>query len=349
MRTTLWMATLMAVAATMGACSKKTETPREAPAKVKTETVSRSFSTGDRTYVGQVEEQKSTAVSFNGSGTITRMLVSEGDRVSKGQLIAELDPTQSRNAIRAAEAQLKQANDAVQRLKVLHDNQALPDMKWVEANSKAEEARAQLDLAKKAEADCRAYAPVSGIIGKGAKQTGETTLPALTVATILDINNVKIRVSIPEKEIGGITATTPTLISVEALHQSYNGGRIERDVQADELTHTYDIKILLPNPGQKLLPGMVCNVLVKGHNTDASTPDNALTVPITAVQQNATGRKFVWVIRRGKAHRQYISIGDTYGNRIAVSEGLADGQTIITEGYHKLSEGTPVKAIDGRI
>lgn len=338
------MAALMAAAVIMGACSKKAETIQEAPARVKTETVSRSFSTGDRTYVGQVEEQKSTAVSFNGSGTIMRMLVSEGDIVHKGQLIAELDPTQSRNAIRAAEAQLKQANDALQRLKVLHDNQALPDMKWVEANSKAEEARAQLDLARKAEADCKAYAPVSGIIGKGAKETGETALPALTVATILDISNVKVRVSIPEKEIGGITATTPTRISVEALHQSFQGGRIERDVQADELTHTYDIKILLPNPGQKLLPGMVCEVEVKGHNTGKDS-DNALTVPITAVQQNATGRKFVWVTRNGKAHRQYISIGDTYGNRIAVSEGLSDGETIITEGYHKLSEGTPVKAI----
>ncbi len=338
------MATLIAVAATICACSKKAEKITEAPAHVKTEAVSRSFSTGDRTYVGQVEEEKSTAVSFNGSGTIVRMYVSEGDIVRKGQLIAELDPTQSRNAIRAAEAQLKQAKDAVERLKVLHDNQALPDMKWVEANSKADEARAQLDLAKKTEADCKAYAPVSGIIGKGAKETGETTLPALTVATILDISNVKVRVSIPEKEIGGISATTPTIISVDALNQTFRGGRIERDVQADALTHTYDIKIQLPNPGEKLLPGMVCNVLVKGHNTSGSTPDNALTVPITAVQQNATGQKFVWVIRSGKAHRQYISIGDTYGNRIAVSQGLNEGDVIITQGYHKLSEGTPVKA-----
>ena len=342
MRTALWIATIVSVATIMGSCSKKATPTTQAPAHVKTETVSRSFSTGNRTYVGQVEEQTSTAVSFTGSGTITRMYVSEGDIVHKGQLIAELDPTQSRNAIRAAQAQLKQANDALNRLKILHDNQALPDMKWVEATSKVEEAQAQLDLARKTEKDCRIYAPVSGIIGKGAKESGETALPALTVATILDISKVKVRVSIPEKEIGNISATTPTIISVDALNQTFHGGRIERDVQADALTHTYDIKILLPNPGEKLLPGMVCNVEVKGA-AGGSGQDNALTVPITAVQQNAEGKRFVWVTRSHKAHRQYISIGDTYGNRIAVTQGLGEGDIIITQGYHKLSEGTPVK------
>lgn len=344
MRTSLVVAVAISVAAVCASCSNKEKPEPVRPAQVKTETVSSSFSTGNRSYVGQVEEVKSAQVSFNQSGTILRMCVAEGQRVNKGQLVAEMDPTQARNAIRAARAQVDEANDALKRMKVLYDNQALPEIKWVETRSKVEEAKAQLALAKKAEADCKAYSPIAGVVGKGAMETGETALPALAVATILDISSVKVRVSIPEMEIGAISATTPTSITVDALGETFAGGRIERDVQADGLTHTYDIKILVPNPGGRLLPGMVCKVEIKGA-AKGDKPSQALTVPITAVQQSADGKKFVWVVQKGKAHRCYITVGDTYGNRIAVSEGLKEGDTLITQGYHKLGEGTRVKAV----
>ena len=178
-------------------CSEKKENGTKAPTRVQTQIVSSASSDGSHTYVGIIEEREATAVSFTGMGVVKRVLVSEGKAVSKGQLIAEMDDTQARNLLDGAEAQMSQANDALQRYKMLHDNGSLPKVQWVEIQSKVAQAKSQLEVAKKNLADCRLKAPVSGIIGKKLIGSGETALPSQAVVTILDITSVKVKVSIP--------------------------------------------------------------------------------------------------------------------------------------------------------
>ena len=188
-------------------------------------------------------------------------------------------------------------------------------------------------------ADCSVHTPVSGIVGRGVKEAGETILPALPVASILNINKVRIVVSVPEREIAQFTPHTPTTISVEALGgRTFQGGTITKCIEADGMTHTYSIKIHLSNADHSLLPGMVCQVKVNGTTAAAQ-----MSVPITAVQQNAKGEKFVWTVKDGKAQRRIVTVGRASGNRIAIEEGLTEGDVIIVEGYQKLSEGVEVK------
>ena len=330
---------IVAAAMSLMACSENKTERKAEPIAVKTETVKAGSDLQGRTYVGTVEEESSTSISFAGSGTLTRVYVEEGQAVRAGQLIAEMDKTQARNMLAAAEAQMKQANDALARMKQLHDNGSLAEIKWVETQSAVEQAQASLDLAKKNLTDCSVHTPVSGIVGKGVKQAGETVLPALAVASVLNINNVRIVVSVPEKEIATFKPKTPTTISVEALGgRTYQGGTITKGVEADGTTHTYDIKIHLQNTDHSLLPGMVCQVKVNGTTAAAQ-----MSVPITAVQKNAKGERFVWTVKDGKAHRSVVATGRASGNRIAIEQGLAEGEQVVTEGYQKLSEGTEVK------
>ena len=235
----------------LSSCSEKKENGVKAPIRVKTEVVSSVTDNQSQTYVGIVEEREGTAVSFTSMGVVKRVLVSEGQRVGKGQLIAEMDNTQARNLLTAAQAQATQANDALVRYKMLHDNGSLPEVQWVEIQSKVSQANSQLEIAKKNLADCRLIAPVSGVIGSKMIKAGETAMPSQAVVTILDISSVKVKVSVPEAEVGGITATTPTHIKVEAVDKDVSGGRIEKGVQADALTHTYDIKVNVPNADRK--------------------------------------------------------------------------------------------------
>ena len=327
----------------LASCSGTKEERKVAPVRVKTEVVGETADVNSRTYVGEVEAESSTAVSFTGSGTVLRVLVDEGQRVSKGQLIAEIDATQARNALANCEAQMRQANDALARMKQLHDQNSLADMKWVETQSQVAQAQAQLDMAKKAVADCRVYAPVSGVVGKKMMNAGETALPSQPVCTILNINNVKVKVSVPEKEIAQFSATTPTEIRVEALGETFAGGRIEKGVQADPVSRTYDIRIRVENPGERLLAGMVCEVKVMGGSDTVAaneTTGEVVMVPITAVQRSADGSMFVWKAEGGKAHRAKVTLGEASGNRMEVMSGLKKGEKVIVEGYQKLSEGT---------
>ena len=305
-------------------------------------------------YVGIVEEREATAVSFTGMGVVKRVLVNEGQTVSRGQLIAEMDDTQARNLLSGAEASMAQANDALQRYGLLHDNGSLPEVQWVEIQSKVAQAKSQLEVARKNLADCRLVAPVSGIIGRKQIGAGETALPSQAVVTILDISTVKVKVSVPEAEVSGITANTSSIIKVDAISRSFEGGRVEKGVQADAMTHTYDIRIHVANGDRKLLPGMVASVqfvaVPQQQTEQTEQAGQTVMLPVTAVQKKsvntglqADGSLFVWTVNSDStAHRTAVTIGETIGNRIVVTTGVKQGQRIVTEGYQKLSEGTKV-------
>ena len=325
---------------TVCSCGEKKESSVKTPTRVKTQLVSPASADGAQTYVGIVEEREGTAVSFTGMGVVRRVLVSEGQAVSRGQLLAEMDDTQARNLLSGAEAQMTQANDALERYKMLHDNGSLPEVQWVEIQSKVAQAKSQYEVAKKNLADCRLTAPVSGIVGKKLVGAGETAMPSQAVVTILDISSVKVKVAVPEAEISGINASTPTTINVEAAQATVSGGRIEKGVQADALTHTYDVCISVANSDRKLLPGMVASVrfIAEGSQSIAGK-----SLPVTAVQKAADGSLFVWTVAKDSTvHRSKVGIGATNGNHIAITDGIDMGQRVVTEGYQKLSEGTKV-------
>ena len=365
---------LLAVLA-IASCGKKEESRVKAPIRVKTEVAAHEHGNSDaRTFVGTVEEREATAVSFTGMGVVRRVLVSEGQRVGRGQLLAEMDDTQARNLLAGAEAQVAQAEDALARYSQLHEAGSMTEAQWVEVQSKVAQARSSLEVARKNVADCRLTAPVSGIIGRKLVGAGETALPSQAVVTILDISQVKVRVAVPEAEISHIDAGTPTYIKVEAVGRTYEGGRIEKGVVADAMTHTYDVRIAVDNRERRLLPGMVAAVRFvaampqhtgtgqdgragqAGQDSetgqdgragrtglDSETGQQAMTLPVTAVQQRAAGQLFVWTVAADStAHRTPVSIGPTSGNRVSITEGLSGGERIVTEGYQKLSEGTRV-------
>lgn len=331
---------MLLTALLLGSCTEKQEQKEKAPTRVTTEVVSAVSGLGGQTYVGIVEEREATAVSFTGMGVVKRVLVSEGQAVGRGQLIAEMDDTQARNALSAAEAQMTQADDALKRYGMLHDNGSLPEVKWVEIQSKVAQAKAQLEMSRKNLADCRLKAPVSGIVGKKFLGAGETAMPSQSVVSILDISSVKVKVAIPEVEIGGIGTHSPTEIKVDAIGGTFTGGTIEKGVVADALTHTYDIRINVANGNRRLLPGMVATVKF---TEELSQNVGRLSLPVTAVQKKVDGSLFVWTVDdNNQAHRTSVTIGQTLGNRLTITSGLESGQRVVTEGYLKLSEGTQV-------
>ena len=349
-------------------CSENKKVEHKTPIRVETVVVSPDMIDNAQTYVGIVEEREATAVSFTSMGVVKRILVKEGQMVRRGQLLAEIDPTTSSNSVEIAHASVDQANDMVKqaeatynqakdaydRLKLLHDNGSLPEVKWIEAETRLAQATSALNtarsgvasakaaekIARKGLADTRLYAPVSGVIGKKQLMAGETALPSQSVVNILDISTVKVKVAVPETEIGSINAGTPTSIKVDAIGRSYRGGRIEKGVQADALTHTYDIRINVVNRDLKLLPGMVANVSFLSTGAQGI---GRQSIPVTSVQKKSDGTLFVWTVdSKSAAHRTSVTIGETHGNYVTVVDGLGKGQRIVTEGYQKLSEGTKV-------
>lgn len=281
MKRTVFCAALLLAAG----CSSPKKNRTVDPLRVETIVAAPSADVGAAVYVGAIEEESSAALSFPVAGTVARTFADEGRRVGKGHLLAELDPTSARRTFEAAEAALNQAKDACARLKQLYDAESLPEIKWVEAQTRLRQAEAAFGIAKKNLEDCSLYAPFSGVVGQRRISAGETALPGVPVLTLLEVGRVKVRFSVPELEIARLGADSRIGVGVAALgDRVFPAGKIEKGAVANPAAHTYDVRATLDNAAGELLPGMVCRVTV----SPAESAEE-IAVPLRAVQQAGEG------------------------------------------------------------
>jgi len=208
-----------------------------------------------RNYVGTVEEILAVSLGFSGMGTVERVLVSEGERVRKGQLLAVLNSGTMQNAYDVAKSTLNQAQDAYDRLKPLHEKGSITDIKWVEVETGLEQAKAMEAIAKKNVEDCNLYAPMNGVISKRSVENGANVMPGLSAFKIVSIDEVYINVPVPENEIGSIKTGQAATITVPALgNGEYHGAVNKIGVEGNSISRTYDIKIKIGNPKLEMMP-----------------------------------------------------------------------------------------------
>ena len=130
---------LLSVVFVMSGCSgsqKEGRDSKEIPVEIVK--VAKTVPADTRNYVGTVEEVVSSSISFQVMGNVERVLVGEGQKVREGQLLAVLDKATLENAYNVSAASLRQAEDAYARMRTLHENKSLPDMKWVEVETWSE-------------------------------------------------------------------------------------------------------------------------------------------------------------------------------------------------------------------
>ena len=264
----------LALAAVMlSACNAENDKGQAADEAVRVEVTRVKAATADRTsrYSGTVEEENGSLLSFAVGGTVSRVLVDEGDRVGKGQLIATLDTEQLTHNHTSAQAALAQAEDTYRRMEELHGKGSLPEIKWVEAQTALQRARASEQMARKQLADCRLYAPFSGVISKKFAEKGQNVGAGTQIAKLVAVGRMKVKISVPESEIAQISIGQKADVTIEAIGgASMQATVTEKGVAADPLSRSYDVKLSLPKADRKLLPGMVADVALRGGNTEMS-------------------------------------------------------------------------------
>ncbi len=320
-------------------CSDNSAKPgRESVMYVRTDTVSVSENINTLEYSGIIDGKSTVALSFSSIGTIESLNVSEGDYVAKGRLVATLDPTSARSVYDAAGSSLKQAQDAYDRLKSVHDKGSLPDIQMVDIETKLDQAKSAYNIAKKNLDYCSLYAPISGVVGRKLAEAGENVVPGKTIITLIDISSVKINFSVPENEINLIPSSCESIITVSALgDRQFSAKQIEKNLVANPVSHTYTGSVTIQNASKELLPGMICRVELQG-----ATKEPGITVPLRVVMVSADGKKFVWCVENGSAKRRLIETGGLKGDNVEVRKGLSAGDVIISEGMQKISEGDKI-------
>ena len=334
------MATLLLILVLTGCRSNEDKPEALSPVKVKTMTVQSGTYATPKQYSGTVEEENGTSLSFATAGTIQAVHVRLGQQVRAGQLVATLDPASMQNSHLAAQAVLAQAEDAYRRMKELHDKGSLPDMKWVEVQSKLNQARSMEQIAKRKLDDCKLCAPFSGIIAEKNMEAGENVAPGMPVARLVTASALTVRISVPETEMSSVMAGQKAEVTITALGgETFTAKVIEKGVVASPLSRTYEVKLKLEKPDKAIMPGMVAEVSLQPHKAD-SRP--LCVIPAHIVQIDEHNRSFVWSVRDGKAHKRVIVCDEYMADGVIVSSGLSANDSIIVEGQQKVCEGTEV-------
>lgn len=328
--------------ALLSSCKHKEKDEAVSPIRVETLSVSETTVNEGRSYSGVLEESSGTTLSFKIPGTISQLNVTEGQRVSKGQLIASLDGSSLRSNYDIAKSTLATAQDTYNRMKVLHDAKALPEMKWVEVVNSLSAAKSACQIAQNALNDTHIYAPFSGVISQKFADVGSTAAPAVPVVKLVEISPMKVSISVAENEIGDFYKGALAEITVESLNnRTFEGTLVEKGVAADPLSRTYNVKFRCDNPDGSLLPGMLCSVVRKG-----AEGKKGIVIPVASVLLDNGNDSFVWIVKNGKAEKRIITLGAYTPDGVIVESGLNPGEEVIVSGQQKVSNGMSVESIN---
>ena len=374
---------LMAISAILllaTSCNKPKQ-PTENAVQVKTITISPLPLNNAESYSGTLEEDNSISLSFPVGGTVKQVNIAEGQNVQARQLIAVLDATTLNNLVSASSATVRQAQaavgqaraglaqaeksaaqalDAYKRMKLLHDNGSLPEMKWVEVQTQYQQAQdavsqvrqqvnqaeaavktahAQKNISLKNLHDTRLIAPSTGYISRSMVTAGQNIAPGQPVAMLVDIRQVKVKISVPETDIAHIHVGQPLRFTVSSMPGRIFTARItEKGVAADPISRSYVVKAVTSNTERKLLPGMVCDAYI-----EQPQHTNILTLPANIIQIDIDNHPFVWTVVNGEALRTSVELGQNTGDNVQIVSGLSYGSKVIVEGQQKVSNGTKVK------
>ncbi|HAS40490.1 MAG TPA: efflux RND transporter periplasmic adaptor subunit [Microscillaceae bacterium] len=335
---------LALLAGVIWSCSTKNQQTSQAKPRIKTNqqpikvTVAKAtLSPGEDnlTYSGTIEPSTSIPLSFLMPGLVKEIYVKEGQAVAQGQMLARLSQQSQQSGYALALAKQKQAEDAYNRLKPVYQNGSLPEIKWVEVKTGYEQAKAATALAKTNLDNGDLRAPVSGVIGRKMLEPGMTAVPGTPVLQLVKLNQLSVKVPVPENEISQIKKGQTATVKIAALQdKTFEGVVTEIGVMANAISRTYDVKITINNTKNEIKPGMMCNVSLSQKQAEK------LLVPYQAVSNDIEGKTFVYVVDRKtmEAQKQAVKIGLFHQNKIEVLAGLKNGQQVVVRGKHKLSD-----------
>ena len=348
MRLKLFSFLLIAIAAltSMSSCKKEEneKVPQPAPPVKVSVIAARGGSSAEmsRTYSGTVQSGSSASVSFAVPGTVSELYAREGDRVEKGRVLARLQNGDYINAVNIAQAQLAEALDAYERLKKLHDADALPEIKWVEIQQKVKQAENATEISRRSLGQTSVEAPMSGVITKRFVEVGQNVAPIQPLYEITSTSDLTIDISVPENEINEFKIGQTAYVSFNNEKLSPITGKVsEKAVIADPLTRTYKVKVKIPAAGENILPGMVGTVKFVDADAEIAAA-NSVLLPSQAVLLNHDNSTFVWVVRNNKAERRFVTVDEMVADGVLVTKGLTAADTVIVEGMQKVGSGTLV-------
>jgi membrane fusion protein (multidrug efflux system) len=290
---------------------------------------------------GSLEAENDVEILARAQGPIVELLTEEGRRVRKGQVMARIDPKETQAQVKIAQVALREAERVYRRAEETFKEQLISQADFDAALAAKESAEATL-LDRQVQLDyTEIKAPFSAVVVDRAIKLGDTVSPNQILFRISDFDPLLCKIQVPEKELPRLHEGQPAYLTVEAWPEERFPARVLRLSPVVDAT-SGTVRVTLEVEGQgKLRPGMFASVYL-----EVDRHENALTIPKSSLSLESLGDT-VYVVSGDVAARRAIELGYEEADIVEVASGLEESDRVIVVGQDGLSDGTPVRILEG--
>jgi len=299
---------------------------------------------------GTVYSHRSASLSAAVSGLVEAMLIDEGQRVHKGDVILKLDPELEKLKLNATIAETSKAQhelaDAKRRLSdvkrlVKNNSVSKNDVQSMQSevsvdSAALQRARAILQQQEERLRRHQVLAPFDGVISKKLVEVGEWISPGDVIANLVATDNLRIDFQAPQSVYPLTTLKTPVRVSLDSMpNRSFDGKIIAIVPVTNEEARTFIIRVTLDADELRLIPGMSANGILK-----LDSGRKAVVVLRDAILRHPDGRTTVWIVNQDKTvSERLVKTGLSFNGYIVIEEGLEMNERIVLQGNESLREG----------
>jgi RND family efflux transporter MFP subunit len=306
------------------------------------EVESRNFSHYFEVY-GNVEADFNATIYPEATGLVNRILVKEGQDVSKGQVLIELDNTLLLTQIDEAQTSYDLAYTLYEKQKSLWDQKIGSEVDYLRAKNSMEASKSRLKTLKEQVAKTKITAPFSGKVDAIYPKVGEMAMPQMSALRMVNMDKVYIKADVAERYVNSVKPGTIADVSIDVIDfmEEVPIQRVSEYINPDNRTFT--VQLDLNNKKNSLKPNMLASVKIKDYESDST-----VVLPNRIILQNPQGNDYVFVIEpleggeKGKVVRQLITIGSSYRGETELLEGLKPGQILVDKGARSVKAGQMV-------
>jgi len=296
--------------------------------------------------VGTVSPVQGVTLSADQPGVVQKILFQSGAHVSAGQVLVQLDTQQERAQLASAEAQRDLAKSNLDRSQQLLTDKAIAQQEFDQSAALFKQADATVREIQAAIDRKTIRAPFSGTTGIRQVNLGQYVHSGDPIVPLQAVDNVYVDFSVPQQQVGSLRNGASVIATTDGGGLGTATGRITTiNPVVDEATRNVQVQATFTNAKGRLRPGMYVNVHV-AEGGEAQV----IAVPISAINYAPYGNS-VFIVEEmkgpdGKPYKgvrqQFVQLGASQGDRVAVMSGLQAGQEIVTSGVFKLRTGASV-------
>lgn len=291
-----------------------------------------------KTYSGTLEGEEQANIVAKISERLTGINVRVGQAIEARHVTLTLDKSGVSSQYYQAEANFKNSEKTLQRMKSLYEEGAVSLQTLDGAQTAFDVARANFEAAR---GTVELSTPISGIVTAVNVSVGDLAVPGAVLVTVARVGSMKVIFSINETDVTSIGIGQQVWVYSEARPDIKRQGKIvQLSKSADIGSRSFEVKALFPNTADSWFkPGMYCKAAVQ-----LSPRDRALVIPAAAIQSDGVTDR-VYRVRGGQSFRTKVQLGITDGDNTEVVQGLGAGDTVATVGMNNLKDSSYVKVV----